>query len=194
MKKLLSFAAAGAALLSVCAAPGVASAATITLVTSNGTNMSALQVGLQGIGGFVDGTTALSFSSDWVEFYVTPAGTNTTVTVDDLAGALYPGEQWEITGPGLSIGAESANDTPTPIAIPFSGIANDYYLRLASSAPTVTDGGSSNFSLTVPLGSGTQTPLPGALALFAGGLGLLGATALRRSKKVGRSLQGPALV
>ena len=114
MKKFLSFAAAGAALLSVCAAPGMASATTITLVTSAGTGMTALQVGPQGIGGFVDGTTALSFSADWVEFYMTPAGTNTTVTVDDLAGALYPGEQWEITGPGLATGAETANDIPTP--------------------------------------------------------------------------------
>jgi len=32
------------------------------------------------------------------------------------------------------------------------------------------------------------TPLPGALALFAGGLGLLGFTGLRRNRKTGRSL------
>jgi len=191
MRKILSFAAAGAAYLALCAAPETASATTITLVNSNGTGLTAIQATAQSIGGGVVGSTALSTVSDWVEFYLTPADT-TTVTVDDLANTHYPNEEWQIVGPGLNTGLIAANNVPTAVVIPDAGVANDYYLELTSGTPTTF--GISSFSLTVPLSSGTQTPLPGALVLFAGGLGLLGATGLRKSKKTGRSLQAAATV
>jgi len=174
MKKLLSCAAAGAALLALCAVPQVASASTITYVSSGGTGLTAAQEGLYGVGGQVISAAPLSFASDFVDFYLTPAGA-TTVTVQDLANTNFPNEQWQIIGPGLNTGVEDANNVPTNITIPDGGIGNVYSLELNSGAPLVF--GISTFSLT------TEAPLPGALALFAGGLAMLGAGGLRKRKK-----------
>ena len=174
MKKLLSCAAAGAAVAALCAAPQVASASTITLVSFGGTGLSAAQEGPYGIGGQVISASALAFASDFVEFYLTPAGA-TTVTVQDLANTNFPNEQWQIIGPGLNTGLHDANNIPTNITIPDGGIGNVYSLELNSGAPLVF--GISTFSLT------TEAPLPGALALFAGGLAMLGASGLRKRKK-----------
>ena len=67
--------------------------------------MSAAQEGPYGIGGQVISASALAFASDFVEFYLTPAGA-TTVTVQDLANTTFPNEQWQIIGPGLNTGVQ----------------------------------------------------------------------------------------
>lgn len=174
MRKSLSCAAAGAAFLALCAVPQVASASTITLVAFGGTGLSASQLSAYGITGNVISPAALDAASDFVEFYLTPAGP-TTVTVQDLAGTTFPNEMWEITGPGLSTGLMSANNIPTNITIPDGGVGNPYFLELTSDPPLTF--GISHFSLT------TEAPLPGALALFAGGLAMLGASGLRKRKR-----------
>jgi hypothetical protein len=64
----------------------------------------------------------------------------------------------------------------------------EYYIEitgLLGSSPNAAYSGQLSLS-NPPLV--TTTPLPGALALFAGGLGLLGFAGLRKSRKTGRSL------
>jgi hypothetical protein len=161
----------------------LASASTITLLGADG--ISANQVNGTLINGSVSGGSALVYGSDYVEFDVVPT-TNTTVTVDVLAASdgspSYPDELWKIVGGPVNYGPFAVTNTPVTLLL---RTGFDYFLELASGTPGAPDfDGDSQLHIKVL----AATPLPGAIALFTGGLGLLGFAGMRRNRKVRRDL------
>ena len=78
------------------------------------------------------------------------------------------------------VGPTAVNNIPDLISL-LTG--TDYYLELTSGAPT--DGaGTSSVNIQV-------TPLPGTIALFAGGLGLLGFGMRRKNKQAATRIALP---
>lgn len=156
------------------------SAATINLVGSGGSGLTAIQPFPYEIDGGVLSTAALSYTSDFVEFTVTPTAPTTTV-VDVLANkagtASFPNEFWQIVSgslTGSSVVGPTAVTTGsnTPITATLIG-GVDYFLELTSGTPVKGLGiGNSQFSVSV-----AATPIPGALVLFgsilAGAAGLV---------------------
>jgi len=181
MQKLCCVAVSAAALLWVSALPSAA--ATITWVGESGTGLTSQQETPVKAGGVVQTGGALTYATDWMEFFITDA-LGGTATVDELADG-FSGEEYEIStsaggAPITGGGPLLATNTPTFITLS-TGV--DYFLGLSAAAPS-SGFGSSDFSVQVA--AGVNTPLPGTLALFAGGLGLLGFAGLRKSRKSAR--------
>jgi hypothetical protein len=189
MKTLLA-AAAALALMS----PGVADAAVINLIASDLTFTGAApaqgtvgQISPVEIAGTLQSTTAPSFLTDWVEFDVTPSNT-TLVNVDVLANPFsgqpsFTAEIFRIvrdTVNGTVVAGNFAANNNTDSVMLSSGV--DYFFELQASGVNGPIG-QSNFQLAA-------TPLPGALTLFAGGLGLFGWLARRRRSRAMLGLQG----
>jgi hypothetical protein len=156
------------------------SAATVSLVGFGGAGLTAIQSFPFEIDGGVLSSKALSYTSDFVEFTVTPT-TPTTTVVDVLANkagtASFPKEFWRIVS-GTTTGAVVVGPTGvttgsnTPITATLIG-GIDYFLELTSGTPLAGKGlGNSQFSVSV-----AATPIPGALVLFgsilAGAAGLV---------------------
>jgi hypothetical protein len=131
------------------------------------------------LAGTLQSTTAPSFLSDFVEFTVSAAN-GTLVNVDVLNNPVndlpsFVAEIFRITqdtvnGPVVA-GSFAANNNVDSVSL-MGGV--DYFLELQA---TGVNGpiGQSNFQLAT-------TPLPAALPLFAGGLGLMGWLSRRRKK------------
>jgi hypothetical protein len=138
------------------------------------------QVGPSEIAGTLQSTTAPTFLNDWVEFSVAPSN-NTLVNVDVINNPLndlpsFTAEIFRITRDTVNgtvvAGNFAANNNTDTVAL-LTGV--DYFFELQASG--VNDlVGQSNFQLTA-------TPLPAALPLFAGGLGLMGWLARRRRRQ-----------
>jgi hypothetical protein len=183
MKMRLNFAAASAVFVSVLAYSAVAGATTLTQVAVNGSVTSAETPGTSAslLSGNIQGKAALGFSTDWEEFSVTtgaPVVTAVNVTVNGIA--MYPSEVWQIVSPNSSSTPPIASGSSTS-GTQFVSLLTDttYFLEFQSSAPGAGVTAQSNWAIQV-------TPLPGALLLFAGGLGLLGMTGMRKAKMSGR--------
>jgi hypothetical protein len=183
MKIGLNFAAASAVLISALAYSAVAGAVTLTQVATSGSVTSAETTGTSAslLSGNIQGKTALGFSTDWEEFSVAtgaPVVTAVNVTVNGLA--MYPSEVWQIVSPNSSSTPPIATGTSTS-GTQFVSLLTDttYFLEFQSGAPGAGVTAQSNWAVQV-------TPLPGALLLFAGGLGLLGITGMRKTKISGR--------
>jgi hypothetical protein len=165
----------------------VAHAATINLVASNlsFTGVSPAQgtvgqVSPTEIAGTLQSTTAPTFLNDWVEFTVAPSN-DTLVNVDVLNNPFndspsFTAELFRITRDTVNgtivAGNFAANNNTDSVAL-LTGV--DYFFELQA---TGVNGpiGQSNFQLET-------TPLPAALPLFAGGLGLMGWLARRRRRQ-----------
>jgi hypothetical protein len=163
-----------------------ANAATINLINSNlsftGVSPAQGTVGQLSpseIAGTLQSTTAPSFLNDWVEFTVAPSN-GTLVNVDVLNNPLndlpsFVAEIFRITRDTVNgavvAGNFAANNNVDTVALN-SGV--DYFFELQASGVNGVIG-QSNFQLAA-------TPLPAALPLFAGGLGLLGWAARRRKR------------
>ena len=181
MQKLCCVAVSAAALLWASAMPS--SAATITWVAQSGTGLSSFQETSVKAGGSVNTSGALTYASDWMEFYI-GGTTGGTALVDELGNGFLD-EMYEIStsaggSPITGGGPYLATNTPTFITLS-TGV--DYFLGL-SAAPPLSGFGSSDFSVYVA--DVAKSPLPGTLVLFAGGLGLLAFAGLRKSGKSSR--------
>jgi hypothetical protein len=188
-------AAAGALLLS--ALPAHVNAATIDVIDDSGafignnvTNNNSSQVS-----DLASGSGALVFTIDWIEFTVVPDSAG-SVQVTVLAApftnnsvASYQSEYWQLVQV-----TDNGSLVQSPLAVTLSGSSAivsllegvDYFLELQSPGPPLGDTGNSPVSIAVQNSNQPATPLPGAIGLFAGGLGLLGFTSLRRTRKTAR--------
>jgi hypothetical protein len=139
------------------------------------------QVSSAEIAGTLQSSTAPSFLTDWVEFDVSPSNLG-LVNVDVLNNPFndlpsFTNEVFRITrdtiGGMVVAGNFAANNSVDTVAL-LSGV--DYFFELQASG---VNGplGQSNFQLAT-------TPLPAALPLFAGGMGLLGWLVRRRKNRV----------
>jgi hypothetical protein len=166
---------------------GVASAASITLdgfslaFTGTGGNSNAFQIDTADIAGSVSSKSNLKYTTDWVEFHVTPTSVTST-TVDVLANPKnslpsFAGETFQVTsgtttGP-VAFGPTGVTNTPVPIALT-GGV--EYFLELNSTAVNGSIG-QSQFQLAV------AAPLPGAMLLFGSVFGVGGLLMRRRNKR-----------
>jgi hypothetical protein len=192
--RALCTAVAGALILAASAIPAKVNAATVvSFVNDSGFNIFAGNLGNQFVEGVVSGTSALTYGSDWLEFTVNPS-TIGVVTVDVLANFFtdapsYPNETYQLLVGGVNgasvIGQTTVTNTPVQVSLT-GGLY--YFLELASGAPSSPGSSTGSIQVTGGTEEGNFAPLPGALALFAGGLGLLGFAGLRRSRKTGRRL------
>jgi len=190
MRRLLCSAAATAACLVASAVLSAGNAATVTSLGTSGDVSAITQTSLQTQSGLVTGSSQLSYTTDWMKFVIgpPPSAPSTSVTVNFLATLIYPGESWQVTTSvgGAPLFSGTANDTP--VSSPLSILTN-YYLEFASASAPGIGGGLSTFSIQVPGSNVNPTPLPGTLALFAGGLGLLGFTGWRKRNKVQKGMR-----
>jgi hypothetical protein len=180
MKMWLYSLGASAMLLSPLAYSSVAGATTLSQVTTTGSvtfnsaisNPSELQGG-------VSGTTQLSYATNYEEFLVGGTNSSGAVNVDILSTNPYPGETWQLVQ-GTAGGTVVATGTPSNAEVGVTLVAgDDYFLEFNSTGAPNSPGAQNGWSVEV-------TPLPGALLLFAGGLGLLGMTGMRKAKMSGR--------
>src|ERR1700722_6992802 len=131
------------------------SAATVNLVSTGGSGLTASQTFPYEIDGGVTSLAALSYTSDFVEFTVTPT-TPTTTVVDVLANKKgnpsFPKEFWQIVS-GTTTGAVVLGPTPvttgsnTPVTATLTG-GVDYFLELTSGKP-MAGLGNSQFTVSV---------------------------------------------
>ena len=174
---------AGAWLLGV----GVASASSITLdafdlafTTPTAGSSGASQTDTADISAFVNSKSNLVYTSDWIEFHVTPS-TSAGMTVDVLnspknGNPSFVNEDFRITsgsktGP-IVFGPTLATNTLVPVTLT-GGV--EYFLELNS---TGVNGaiGQTDVALSV------AAPLPGALLLFGSVFGAGGLLMRRRNK------------
>jgi hypothetical protein len=199
MKALSCAAATGALLLAASALQAPVNAATITEVTDAGAfaGNTVTGSGTNELGAEATGYVALAYSTDWIEFTVAPTSLGSVdIVVNDApfgAGPSYPSEMWELVsgtvGGTVIQGPTSAPSTDVLVTL---GASTNYFLELVSGSPPFSCNGAcqgqSPISIAVENAVGPAVPLPGALGLFAGGLGLLGFAGLRKSRKTGRGL------
>jgi hypothetical protein len=159
---------------------GIGNAATISFIAATGaaTNAPALS-NPQNIAGTATGTVGLVFTTDTIEFSVTPnTGTATVVNVLNDPGTgtpSFPNEFFRIvrdtTGGAIVLAATAATNTAV-VSNLVAGV--NYFLEFNSDTP-VGNTGLSTFHVQVPL-----VPLPGALVLFGTVLGAGGLLMRRR--------------
>jgi hypothetical protein len=94
MKRLLYSGVAVTALLCASAVPS--SAASIEFLGAGG-SVAGLQASPIEVVGTASGTSALSFTTDYLNFAVSPSGLTALVQIVDL-GVTYPNEQFQIKG------------------------------------------------------------------------------------------------
>jgi hypothetical protein len=140
----------------------------ITLVPPTPVDVTDLSVG---------SSVSINFKTgDWHEFIFTVAAGAT----DDLnaSNARDSLTVENFTGTGTYISGPLSFDVPFSLA--YTAGTYDVYIELAS-----TDDPNNTISLTSVVSS---TPLPAALPLFAGGLGMFGLLAGRRKRKASAAL------
>ena len=171
------------------AATGAAHASTVIDVTNSGSaflpvnapnNVSGTGTGI--VSAYIQGKTALSFTNgDWFDFKLGNGSGTSSVTVDNL-GNIYQGETFTLTDTTTSavlLNNISANNTPNPgVILSFGDI---YQFVFDAGAPTGL--GQTSGQIEITASSALGTPLPGTLALFAGGLGLLAFSGMRKRRK-----------
>ena len=159
---------------------GIGNAATISFIAATGSaSDSPALSNPQNIAGTATGTVGLVFTTDTVEFSVTPnTGSATVVNVLNDPGTgtpSYPNELFRIVrdtvGGTVVLAATAASNTPALVSL-LSGV--NYFLEFSSSAP-VGAIGLSTWHVQVP-----NAPLPGALFLFGTVLGAGGLLMRRR--------------
>jgi hypothetical protein len=168
---------AGAALSAASVFPSVANASTvIDIVTQDGGWINAGS-GTPSISGACVACGALTPANDWVEFFLVPANSSGITSVNGLG---YSGETWEITTSNISDVVYGPNpDSGTTFGV-FLTAGQDYFLRFTGT-PSPGSSTVSSFEITL-------TPLPGTLALFVGGLGLLGFAGFRSKRRITQRL------
>jgi hypothetical protein len=176
MKRYLCSAAGAVALLAAVAMPSVGNASVISVVGYGGST-APVGSGTQEVGAAFIGTSALTYADDYLTFTIAPSNEGGSVQVDDLVLG-FAGEVWKLTGGPVSYGPLAANNVPVSVLL---DTGYTYTLAFSSGVPTPGPLGISSYSLSL-------APLPGALALFAGGLGLLGFAGLRKGRKGERPL------
>ena len=191
MGKLLCSAAGAAALLAM-ALPSAVNASTLVIVTTASQPSVIITTAGSGTskiaGSILDlNSTPLTYANDYIEFFIQPNASNAQAAVNALTGGFPAGTTYQIQeqiglGPKTTVlGPKTANDTTSSLLL-VPGVGIDYFLEFN------TDGGTFGTAPQIGGWSVALTPLPGALALFAGGLGLLGFAGLSRSRKTGRGL------
>lgn len=181
MQKLCCVAVSAAALLWVSITPSSANPI-ISFVAEGSAVMNGSQETPTLIGGTAASSGALTYGTDWVEFVISGAA-GATATVDELANG-FVGETFEIatSAGGAPLGGLPLPADNDPVFFTLStGV--DYFLGLSAPKP-LSGFGRSDYSVSVT--GGVDTPIPGTLALFAGGLGLLAFAGLRRGRKSAR--------
>lgn len=183
MKKVVPFAAFA---LAVSLLPSIGNAATITPVTESGSvHTNPFFPPTPSVySGIVTGSSQLSFTTDFLEFLLSPPPSPTvatTVTVNLLTSLAYAGETWQLCS-SLACAVPLLAGTPSNVGQTISlPTGADYWVEFASTAAP-TPFGISTFSVSTP------TPLPGALPLLMAGLGVLGFGAWRKRSRPQRSL------
>lgn len=115
------------------------------------------------------------------------ASANVAISLNDITG--FSGTDITLYS-GMPINGNIIDDGATTVSGLLTGGAS-YYLAVSGTAPVGTDTGSFELQFT-PQTSTPVTPLPGSLALFVGGLGLVGLFAAARSTNRRTSLSAAA--
>jgi hypothetical protein len=153
--------------------PTLASAETVDLVTAGAGITYAIQAGGSLNGGVIS-ISALSYAADYVTFDVSPNNTTATVALNFQSNASYPGGHFEV----LDDSTNAFLIIPTPISTTSTvydltlDTGVDYTIQFKSTGAPDSCSAlpcAGNLSFTI-----SPTPIPGALALLAGGLGMLG--------------------
>jgi hypothetical protein len=190
MNKLIGSAAACAALLCVAAVSSTANAESISVVAIVSDSHTIITQNPQTNPSVISGTestvspNSMTVPNDYIEFIVTPTQVgDVSLTVGLIGG--YSSLGFDLTtSPGGAVLATGSAGSVIPVSLVGS---TDYYLELFS-----TGGGTGTWGIDINGGAAGTTPLPGALALFAGGLGLFGFVGLRKGRKGRRALTSVA--
>jgi hypothetical protein len=171
------------------AALAVVSSLVAASTAANAVTIDLSQAVLEGGAGFIAGGSRIQFDAN-------TTGQSATFTLPSV-----PGQQYSIAVTGHNDASSSffqfLIDTDGPGANGFVTLATNINFGSGFNTitlPTFIDQGTSDFLRIINAGSGntagqitgitlTPVPVPGALPLFAAGLGLLGLLALRRKRK-----------
>jgi hypothetical protein len=149
-----------------------ANATTITEVAfgnGSGTTVAFSGSGTATLSSDRTGSSALAYSTDWIEFMIAPSSVTAATTVVDSV-TPYPNAFFEIgtsAGTGNVVGPSPSNNTPVFVLLT-GGV--DYFVSYNSSAPSGTGSQASGIAATA-----VAAPESSSLVLLGFGLvGLLG--------------------